>query len=42
MVRKDVPSKAVRIRKTKYEARFGDSAVPREQPRKRKAVIIQI
>jgi hypothetical protein len=41
-VRKAVPSKAVRIRKMKYEARFGESAVPREQQQKRKAVIRQI
>jgi hypothetical protein len=38
MVRKDVPSKAVRMRKMKYAGRFGAKAVPREHPRKRAAV----
>jgi hypothetical protein len=42
IVRKDVPSNAVRIRKMKYDGRFGDNAVPREHPKKRKAVIRQI
>jgi hypothetical protein len=34
----DVPSNAVKIRKTKNPARFGASAVPMEQPRKATAV----
>lgn len=40
-MRKEVPSKAVRIRKTKNEARLGESAVPREQQAKRNAVEMQ-
>ena len=42
MLRNDVPWNAVKIRKTKYDARFGESAVPREQPQKRAAVTTQI
>jgi hypothetical protein len=38
MVKKDVPSKAVKMRKMKYAARFGESPVPREQPRNSAAV----
>lgn len=38
MVRKAVPSKAVRMRKIKYATRFGERAVPSEQAVKRKAV----
>jgi len=41
-MRKEVPSKAVRMRKTKKAARFGARAVPREQRVKRKAVEMQI
>jgi hypothetical protein len=36
---KAVPSNAVRIRKMKYEARSGASAVPMLQPRKRTTVV---
>lgn len=42
IVRKEVPSKAVRIRKMKYDTKFGESAVPREQPQNNTAVIKQI
>jgi hypothetical protein len=42
MLRKEVPSNAVRIRKTKYEVKLGDKAVPREQPRNKRAVMRQI
>ena len=38
IVKKEVPSNAVRIRKMKYAGRLGESAVPREQPRKSVAV----
>jgi hypothetical protein len=34
----EVPSKALRIRKTKNAARLGDSAVPMEHPKKSIAV----
>lgn len=37
--RKDVPSKAVRIRKMKKAAKFGDSAVPILHPKKSTAVV---
>jgi hypothetical protein len=39
-IRKLVPWKAVKIRKTKKAARFGDRAVPMENPRKRIADMI--
>jgi hypothetical protein len=42
MVKKDVPSKAVRMRNTKKAGRLGDRAVPTEQPRNRKAVVRHI
>jgi hypothetical protein len=42
IVRKEVPSKAVRMRKMKYDIRFGESAVPREHARNKVAVIMQI
>lgn len=42
MVKKDVPSKAVRTRNTKKAERLGDRAVPIEQPRNRKAVVRHI
>jgi hypothetical protein len=42
IVRKDVPSNAVRIRNMKKAARLGDRAVPREQPKNRKAVMMHI
>jgi hypothetical protein len=42
MVRKEVPSKAVRMRNMKKAGRLGDNAVPREQPRNRKAVMRHI
>ncbi len=41
-MRKEVPWKAVRIRKTKNEARLGLSAVPMEQARNRTDVMMQI
>jgi len=41
-IRKLVPSKAVKMRKMKKEARLGDKAVPIEQAKKRIAVIMQI
>ena len=41
-VRRAVPSKAVRRRKMKNEARLGDKAVPIEQPKKRARVMRQI
>lgn len=40
-IRKEVPSKAVRMRKMKKAARLGERAVPREQTAKRKAVDMQ-
>lgn len=42
IVRNEVPSKAVRIRKIKYDTKFGESAVPSEQPQNSTAVIKQI
>jgi hypothetical protein len=41
-IRKAVPSKAVRMRKTKKAARLGASAVPIEQQVKRKPQKMQI
>jgi formiminotetrahydrofolate cyclodeaminase len=41
MIRKDVPSKAVRMRKMKKAGRFGARAVPMEQQVKRKAVMME-
>jgi hypothetical protein len=42
IVRKAVPSNAVRIRKMKYDTRFGERAVPSEQPINSIAVIKQV
>jgi hypothetical protein len=42
IVKKEVPSNAVKIRKKKYTARFGDRAVPREQRVNKAAVMRQI
>jgi hypothetical protein len=41
-IRKDVPSRAVRMRKTKKAARFGLRAVPSEQAKKRTELQMQI
>jgi len=40
--RKDVPWKAVRMRKMKYEGRFGASAVPMLNAKKRNALVRNI
>lgn len=41
-IKKEVPSKAVRIRKTKKAGRFGASAVPIEHAQKRTPEIREI